>query len=249
MEPVPEKRSPQVSRLGLTADEMPRERLLALGPSALKTEELLAILFRTGVSGCDVLTMSHKLLDSYGGLKNLARATVAELTSGDVIKGLGTAKAVTLLAAIELGKRAVDEEDRDGSLRGSLMRWAHELALDEREYIVAIYLDAKDRPIAADRISYGGTDGAALDASYLMRRAVRLDCSSLVLMHNHPNGSTVPSQDDMYMTEQIRDMLEVLAIRFYGHYIAASGRPYRIKKDGGTGRDVMRDLMVSAPSE
>ncbi len=231
--------------------EMPRERLLALGAEALKTEELLAILFRTGSQGCDVRSMSRALLEKYGGLKNLSRASAAELSSSGGVKGLGETKAVTLLAALELGRRANDEEEFGGDVESRLSFWARRLENEEREFIVAIYLDRKNRPIADDRLSYGGPDGAVLDAPHLLRRAVRLDARSLVLLHNHPGGSLRPSREDLKLTAQIENRLHVLDIDFYGHYITAGGRLQLITKEmrEASGSEASQNLQAAASAE
>lgn len=228
-----------MAALKMTSAERPRERLIACGAESLKTEELLAILFGTGRQGCDVLAMSRELLNKYGSLKSLSRAHVAELTGkksapGEGVKGIGEAKAVTLLAALELGRRAAVEEERRDDLAARLDFWKHNLSAEEREFIVAIYLDAKGRPIADERLSFGGVDGAMLDAGYLMRRAVRLDCASLVLLHNHPDGDLTPSGDDVRLSRGVARMLDVLQIGFYGHYIVGGGE-IRLIPDG-TGR-------------
>lgn len=235
-----------MSALRSIPSEMPRERLLAHGPESLKTEELLAILFGTGRQGCDVLSMSRELLERYGGLKNLSRAHVAELTGKGGVKGIGEAKAVTLLAALELGRRAVEAEQHEGDVKDRLAFWARRLALDEREFIVAVYLDRADHPIADDLLSYGGPDGAVLDAPHLLRRAVRLDCASLALMHNHPDGSPGPSDDDISLTRRLAAMLRVLGIGFYGHFIAAEGRCRKIPGEGTCAPD---DSLIAARKE
>ena len=232
-----------MSALKMTAGERPRERLIARGAESLKNEELLAILFGTGRQGCDVLEMSRELLNKYGSLKSLSRAHVAELTGkksavDGSVKGIGEAKAVTLLAALELGRRAAVEEERRDDLAARLAFWTQSLSADEREFLVAIYLDGKDRPISDERLSYGGVDGALLDAGYLMRRAVRLDCASLVLLHNHPDGDTEPSGEDMQLTRGVASMLDTLQIGFYGHYIVGGGHFRRIPDDSG-GEDVI----------
>jgi DNA repair protein RadC len=149
------------------------------------------------------------------------------------VKGIGEAKAVTLLAALELGRRAAVEEERRDDLAARLAFWTQSLSADEREFLVAIYLDGKDRPISDERLSYGGVDGALLDAGYLMRRAVRLDCASLVLLHNHPDGDTEPSGEDMQLTRGVARMLDTLQIGFYGHYIVGGGHIRRIPDDSG----------------
>ena len=230
----------------MNASERPRERLLAQGPGSLKTEELLAILFGTGRRGCDEVQMSRELLSKYGGLKSLSRAHASELApkkngaaAQDSVKGIGEAKAISLLAALELGRRAALEEDRPDDPRTRLEFWTRRLQGDDREFIVALYLDEKEKLIADERLSYGGADGAELDAPYLMRRAVRLSCRSLVLLHNHPCGGTAPSQDDMRLSRAVGAMLKVLQIGFYGHYIVGDGEIRRIQGDGSMGADIM----------
>ncbi len=223
-----------MTALKMTVGERPRERLISGGAESLKTEELLAIIFGTGRQGCDVLEMSRELLNKYGSLKSLARAHVRELTGGgnsakDGVKGIGEAKAVTLLAALELGRRAAVEDERRDDLASRLLFWANRLSAEEREFIVAVYLDAKDRPIADERLSFGGTETAALDAPYLMRRAVRLDCASVALLHNHPDGDLAPSREDEELTRGVGRMLATLNIGFYGHYIVGGGSYRRVE--------------------
>ncbi|MGI6075070.1 MAG: JAB domain-containing protein [Pyramidobacter sp.] len=220
-----------MTALKMQLRERPRERLISCGPEALKDEELLAILFATGRKGVDVVRMSKELLDRYGSLKNLSRASVGELISrkdSDAVKGIGKAKAVQILAALELGKRAACQKERGGTLEEELERWAQDFKDEEREFIVAIFLDSRGRPVGEERLSYGGLDGASLDVSYLMRCAVRLGCSSLALIHNHSNGSSEASSDDLCLSRGVAKMLDVLNIEFYGHYIAAAGKVVRI---------------------
>lgn len=223
----------------MNAAERPRERLIAHGPESLKTEELLAVLFGTGRPGCDVVQMSRELLNKYGGLKNLSRAHVTELAprrkhkeSCECVKGIGEAKAVSLLAALELGRRAAVEEERSDTLKSRIQFWARQLAGDEREFIIAVYLDENEKTISDERLSYGGCDGAELDAPYLMRRAVRLSCRSMVLLHNHPSGALMASSEDIRLSRSIKSMLDVLGIDFYGHCVTAGGKYRLIQEDG-----------------
>ena len=238
-----------MAALNLTKSEMPRERLIACGAESLKNEELLAILFGTGRQGCDVLGMSRELLNRYGSLKNLSRAHIAELTGkgrgkGDNVKGIGEAKAVTLLAALELGRRAAVEDERRDDLDARLLFWVRQLSCAEREFIVAIYLDDKNHPIADERLSWGDSDGALLDAPYLLRRAVRLDCASLVLLHNHPDGDLEPSDEDRRLSKGIREQLRILQIGFYGHFIVG-GEDIRLIPDEAAAKE---DGIVRAAS-
>ncbi len=213
-------------------EDRPRERLERLGPQALNSAELLAVLFGSGGQGKSSLELGYELLDLYKGVPNLARAPAKELAA---LKGLGPAKVATLLAALELGRRAAGGPVEGSELRGRLMFWRDQLAREEREFIAAVYLDGGDRVIDDGLLSYGGLGGASLDAPYLLRRALRLDCASLALIHNHPDGSIQPSQDDRSLSDMIVRRLNLLGLRFYGHFIVAGIRMVRISNDGGFG--------------
>lgn len=203
-------------------EERPRERLFALGPGALSLQELLAILLRTGCSARSVLVVAEELLSNFGGLEGLARTSTAELLS---VKGLGKAKASTLLAALELARRlrAGDDEEKRPGWQSRLAWWAAELATEPREYVVALYLDGRERFVGEDRLSYGGLNGAYLDVSYLLRRALRQEASKIVLLHNHPDGSLVGSAEDRALTEALRRRIELLDMELLNHYIVAKG--------------------------
>lgn len=203
--------------------ERPRERLLEQGVSSLSSVELLALLLGSGGAQKDVMELSVSILKEFRDLYGLSRASLSELCS---LTGIGKAKAGVLLAALELGKRAAGgafsrKKGRDWNR--SLQAWATELSSEEREYIVSIYIDASNRVIEDDRVSYGGVDGAFLDTGYLLRRAIRLGSRGLVLLHNHPDGSAVPSNDDIILTEYISKQLSILGLKMFGHYICAAG--------------------------
>lgn len=205
----------------MTGDQLPRERLLEKGPSALSEGELLAILLRTGTSGTDVFSLSSKILDSFGGVRGLLKASVTEFMS---FKGIGAAKAATLTAAVELCRRMSvpsDGEPDRRSWKKELERARVFLADEEREFIVGLFLDQKSRVISRERLSYGGPDGALLDLRHFLRSAVRLDAKGFVMIHNHPNGSLEPSPEDRDLTRIVRTRVDLLGMEFYGHYIVS----------------------------
>lgn len=205
----------------LTAEEMPREKLLTKGAYSLSTVELIAVLMRTGVKGEDVLTFSASLLDRFGGLEGLCRASTSELMQE---KGLKESKVATLAAVIELGKRIAVLKNAE---RSSWQQRAEAIALDtkfmDREQIFALFIDAKDRVIEEEIISYGGQSGAFMDIPVFYRKAVRLNASSLVLIHNHPDGTPYASREDICLTDNIRSGLELLGVKLIGHFVAANG--------------------------
>ncbi len=205
----------------MTEDQLPRERLLEKGPSALSDGELLAILLRTGTPGLDVIHLSQEILDSFGGVRGLLRASVREFMS---FKGVGSAKATALAAAVEFGRRlsVVSDCGTDrGDWRNEIDRVRIFLAEEEREFIVGLFLDDRNRVISRERLSYGGPDGASLDLRHFLRSAVRLDARGFVMIHNHPDGSLVSSLEDKTLTRIVRSRMDVLGMDFHGHYIVS----------------------------
>lgn len=202
--------------------QLPRERLLEKGPSALSDGELLAILLRTGEAGHDVLDLSSSLLKSFGGLRGLARASVREFIS---IKGIGVAKASAISAAVELGRRIslLDADMAKGrtAISAALEEIRVFLAEEEREFIIALFLDDRDGVITREKLSYGGPDGASLDLRHFLRMAVRLDSKGLALVHNHPDGSLDSSYDDKVLTGIVKGRADALGLDFHGHYIVS----------------------------
>ena len=208
------KQLPQSSR--------PRERLCRLGASGLSDVELLAVLLRTGTAARGVLELAGSLLAEFGGLRAMAQASPSELVQS--IGGMGEAKAAALLAAFELGRRSSNEQEGLPPLKAWLADWACQLRPEAREFVVAGFFDDQDRLLGDERLSYGGPDGAALDMPYLLRRAVRLDCRGVALLHNHPDGVSEPSMEDRKLTDYLACRLELLNIRFIGHFLIVGGR-------------------------
>ncbi|WP_213693780.1 DNA repair protein RadC [Aminiphilus sp.] len=208
----------------LPRDQWPRERLFSLGPEALSLCELLAILLHTGSRGMDVLELGGMLLEEFGDLTGLARAAPEEFLA---VKGLGEAKVANLVAALELARRLRSESaktDRNETWRNRVASWAEHLATEEREFILALFLDRKGRILGEKQVSYGGLDGAFLDLPFLLRRAVRLDAAAMVLGHNHPDGTPEPSKEDRELTLLLSRRLRVLDMELLGHFVLAGGR-------------------------
>lgn len=204
------------------SEQLPRERLLTKGPSALSDGELLAILLRTGDPGHDVLNLSSCLLKSFGGLRGIAKASPHEFTS---IKGIGAAKASAISAAMELGRRAAILSFGEAEGRTAVSAAVDEIRLflaeEEREFIIALFLDDRDGVITRERLSYGGPDGASLDLRHFLRMAVRLNSKGLALVHNHPDGSLESSYEDRVLTDIVKGRADALGLDFHGHYIVS----------------------------
>jgi len=216
----------------LPVEERPRERLRHKGAAFLSVPELLAVLLRTGSRGKDVLELSADVLEKFGDLKGLVRASDEELME---LPGLGDAKACVLLAALELAKRLSRPGDGVAASEGWRTRvegLAAELADADREFIFAIHTRRNGSVIQEDRLSFGGAEGAFLDVKYLLRRCVRLNSHGLVLVHNHPDGSLHPSADDLRLTDFLSRRTQILGIDLLGHFVVANGGSRRIALDG-----------------
>ncbi len=211
-----------MSLLNLPLGERPRERLLRMGPGSLSLQELLAVLLRTGQRGTDVMSLAANLLKEYPDERALARTTAAELCG---FSGLGSAKAATLLAAIELGRRSwrVGKENGGASWQSTLKNLEKSMLREEREFILALFTDRDGRLLGSEKVSFGGLDGAFLDAPYLCRRAVRIGAAGVVLIHNHPDGNPKPSDEDRSLTAAVSRQLKLLGIELVGHFVVAGG--------------------------
>jgi len=211
-----------MSLSSLPLKERPRERLLKLGPAALSLQELLAVLLRTGQRGSDVMSLAAALLREYPDEQALARATAAELCA---FPGLGEAKAASLLAAVELGRRSSfkGQDTGRGRWQDSLRILEQTMSSEEREWIISLFTDREGRVLGSEKISFGGLDGAFLDAPYLCRRAVRIGAAGLILIHNHPEGNLEPSEEDRSLTLAVSKQLKLLGIELVGHFVVAGG--------------------------
>ena len=211
-----------MSLSNLPLGERPRERLLRMGPGSLSLQELLAVLLRTGQKGTDVMALAANLLKEYPDERALARTTATELCG---FSGLGSAKAATLLAAIELGKRSwCDGKENEGASWQSTLKSVEKAMIqEEREFIMALFTDREGRLLGSEKVSFGGLDGAFLDAPYLCRRAVRIGAAGVVLIHNHPDGNPKPSDEDRSLTAAVSRQLKLLGIELVGHFVVAGG--------------------------
>ncbi|MBR4721437.1 MAG: DNA repair protein RadC [Muribaculaceae bacterium] len=212
----------------LDSDDRPREKAIKLGIGSLTNAELLALLFGSGYRGMSVISLSqHILQENDNRLANIARKSIKELTA---IKGIGPAKAITLAAAIELGCRCRDEQwvedpviksplDAYGIMRRLLENLNH-------EEMWAIFLSQSNRVIAKQRLSSGGITKTIVDPRVLFKAALENNATGMVLVHNHPSGNMMPSNDDDDLTRRVAEGAKVLNIRFIDHIIVAANRGY-----------------------
>lgn len=202
---------------------MPREKLAELGRAALTDEELLALFLRTGLQGCGVLELAALLKQRAGSLAALAALEAAQITQ--LCRGIGPAKAATLAAAFELGRRAAMEKSRVLKLPGAAAVYdymAQELRHLDQEHMYALMLNARRELIRRVLIGRGTLTRVLTHPRDVFREALRANANSLMLVHNHPSGDPTPSEHDTSITRTIRNAGDTLGIPLADHIIIGS---------------------------
>lgn len=159
-------------------------------------------------------------MTEYKEIANVFSAPNCEIKK---LLGISESKSQKLAMLLELVKRGGGKELSTETVEGKIKKLAVDYEHEDREYIFALFLDAKNNIIADEVISYGGQSGAFMDIPVFYRKAVRLNAYSVVLAHNHPDGSLRASREDIALTENIRQGLKVLGIRLKNHYVLANG--------------------------
>jgi DNA repair protein RadC len=205
--------------------QRPRERLMEFGPAVLSDAELVAVLLRTGRPGQGAMDTAQELLADAGGLAEVARMDLRELTRR---QGFGPAKAATLVAALELGHRLARAELRRGERLDqpeAAARYLMQKLKGERQEVFGfLSLDARHRIVRFHELTHGTRSQAPVDASELFRRALLDDAVGLLLYHNHPSGDLDPSMDDLALTKRLVRAGEVVGLRVLDHVIVAGAR-------------------------
>ncbi|MBI5289852.1 MAG: DNA repair protein RadC [Chloroflexi bacterium] len=217
----------------LPESERPRERLRDFGPAALSAAELIAIILRTGAKGKSAITIANDLLREFDGLGALARASYAQLCASH---GLGPAKAAELLAAITLGVRAASEAPEARPLLRNpediANRLLHEMSLLDQENVRVLLLDTRLRLLSTSDVYRGSVHTTTVRYSELLRDAVRVNASAVVLVHNHPSGDPTPSAADIGMTQGLLQACKLLEIDLHDHIVIGGGRYVSLRSAG-----------------
>lgn len=220
----------------MVEEERPREKALKHGIKSLTNAELMAILFSTGVQGKSVIQLSNEILaDSDGHLSKVARLSVNDFLHR--YKGIGKAKALTLLAALELGARSeadartvTDPKVLSSTDAYDIMK--HHLQKLPHEEFWAMYLSRSGKVIKEVNISRGGTASTVVDVKIIMKHALDNLASSIILLHNHPSGNLIPSIEDDNLTSKISKAAKLLDMQVLDHLIITDGGFYSYSDKG-----------------
>jgi DNA repair protein RadC len=213
--------------------ERPRERLRAYGAGNLSNSELIAILLRTGLEGENVVSLATRVLASVGGLSGFARVNYDELCAE---KGVSDAKACQLLAALELGRRAaaLTPEDRPaGGTPADIVRLLlPEMSAFDREHFRVVLLNARNEVVGVEELYAGSVNTALVRPAEVFAAAVRRNCMSIAVVHNHPSGDPAPSEEDVAITRRLIDAGKFLDVELVDHIIIGQGRYFSMKEKG-----------------
>lgn len=214
--------------------ERPRERLIKEGVEKLSNEELLSILIVNGTKGVSAKDLSLKVLDK---IKSIGNANLLNYRSLLEIKGLGVAKACSLLAAFELGKRVNIENNSLNSEvinnSGAVFNYFKNIFLNKKqEYFYCLYLDSKKHVISNKLLFMGTLNRSIVHPREVFKEAYLLSASSIICVHNHPSGNVEPSKDDIDITNQLSSIGYIMGIKLVDHLIIGSNKYYSFLENG-----------------
>lgn len=205
-------------------EERPREKLLARGAASLSDAELVAIFLRTGTRGKTAVDLARDLLQQFNGLRSLLDAGLPVLRN---TKGVGTAKVVQLQAALELGRRYLEEKlKRETTLNNPRVTREYLMArlrAHPHEVFACLFLDNRHQIIKFEELFTGTIDGANVHPREVVKRALHHNAAALIFAHNHPSGVAEPSQADRHITERLQSALALVDIRVLDHFVIGDG--------------------------
>jgi DNA repair protein RadC len=215
-------------------DDRPREKLLLKGPAALSNSELIAILINNGTKDKSAVELAQEVLRAgKDNLNDLGKMSVKELMK---IKGIGEAKAISIAAAMELGRRreAYSSTDRQ-YIKDSkdIANFLQPLLKDHKHEVFAVvFLNRANKINHFEIVSQGGITGTVADPRVILKKALEEDAVSIVLCHNHPSGSLKPSRADEELTKKIKEAASFLDIKVLDHVIVSEDGYYSFADDG-----------------
>lgn len=215
-------------------DDRPREKLLSIGSQNLSNSELIAILIHNGTPKKSAVDVAKEILVlGNNNLNELGKLTIKDLMK---VKGVGEAKAITIAAALELGRRrqqgALPEKDIFKNPKEIASFLKERLKDYKHEVFAVIYLNRAGKIISFDIISEGGITGTVADPRVILKRALEKNAVGIILSHNHPSGSLKPSKADETLTQKIKEAARFLDIEVLDHVIVSEAGYYSFADDG-----------------
>ncbi|MFT3919577.1 RadC family protein [Cloacibacterium sp.] len=218
----------------LAEDDRPREKFLLKGKTSLSDSELLAIILGSGNNEDSALELARKILASVGNnWQNLSKLSIKDLMK---FKGIGEAKAISVAATLEIGRRKASQETPEktsiSSAKDSYNIFSQHLSDLRTEEFWAIFLNQKNQIVYKTQISKGGISGTLVDVRVLFRIAIEHFATSLIVAHNHPSGSLKPSLEDIQITKSIKNAGEILNVTLLDHLIIGDNSFFSFAEEG-----------------
>lgn len=214
-------------------EERPRERMLQYGAGALSHAELLAIILRTGTVSESAVRLASRILSESGGLRSLVDMSKDQLTE---IRGIGDAKALQILAGIELGRRIAkstfSERITIRSPKDIANLMSEELRYLQKEHFVCLFLNTKNHVLAQETLSMGSLNASIVHPREVFRAAIKRSSASIVCVHNHPSGDPTPSPEDIQLTHRLVEAGTIIGIEVLDHVIIGDQRFISLKEEG-----------------
>ncbi|GAA0442407.1 DNA repair protein RadC [Lentibacillus halophilus] len=214
-------------------EDRPRERLVSVGPGHLSNQELLAILIASGTKDESVMVLANRVLMHFEGINLLKDATIEELTA---IKGIGGAKAVLLLAAMELGRRMNRLQPNERYVVHSPEDGADYIMEEMRglnqEHFVVLFLNTKNQIIHRQTMFIGSLNASIVHPREIFREAVKRSAASIICAHNHPSGDPAPSQEDVHVTRRLVESGKMIGIDLLDHLVIGDRKFVSLKEKG-----------------
>lgn len=220
----------------LPESERPRERLIAQGAKTLSTAELIAILLSTGTGKLSAVGLGQHLLQELGQHQRDPLSVLREVNIAELIKvpGIGTAKATTILAAIELGKRVYQSRPPEKTIiddpKVAAAALSHELMWQSQERFAVLLLDVKNRLLGMQVITIGTATETLAHPREIFREIIRQGASRAIVAHNHPSGNVEPSPEDIELTRQLLAGAKFLDIPLLDHLILGNGNHLSLRQ-------------------
>jgi DNA repair protein RadC len=209
----------------LPQEARPREKLLSRGPAALSDAELLALLLRSGIQGKNVLQLAQELVNRFGGVAGLLHTPAEALKT---VKGLGPAKRAELVAVLELARRALVQQLTQKPLFNTPQAVRDYLQLQlgglHHEVFAVLFLDSQHRLIALEEMFRGTLTQTSVYPREVVKQALTLNASSVVLAHNHPSGTAQPSRADEALTHTLKAALTLVDVRVLDHFVVTASQ-------------------------
>jgi len=209
----------------LPQEARPREKLLSRGAAALSDAELLALLLRSGIQGKNVLQLAQELVDRFGGVAGLLHTPAEALKT---VKGLGPAKRAELVAVLELARRALAQQLTQKPLFNTPQAVRDYLQLQlgglHHEVFAVLFLDSQHRLIALEEMFRGTLTQTSVYPREVVKHALTLNASSVVLAHNHPSGTAQPSRADEALTHTLKAALALVDVRVLDHFVVTASQ-------------------------